>query len=515
CQPTPAAEAVVNQRDNVPESAMIGESATVDPQATTAPAAKYAAAERWHETIDKAENFRVIADVDVMMPDVTAYPVEKVAPRELTQELADQLIEYFVPGAEFYEMDQATTKAEWEEQILAMQEALAADEARGDQDAAAQDRAAIEELTAFYENAPDQAERRAATTEFGYIRDYSGEIMEEDGPNFINVCADGPDGTVRMIAARRGHPEDLSQFPYFMYTAASYITEQQAAANQEALGTERESAEQLEEPARSEELERLDRFEEIGNQQLPLLAANSIDLEEARRRGSELLENLGIRGVQISAADKALWAPEQRGMDAGLAGTDVLTGAQTNLKQPGAYLEFQRENGGIPCVSQQSQNGIPNRGRREYSAPFIPERGCILFDADWNVQIFSWESPTEAVEIVAPDSRLIPVTEAEQKLVEELYRNELAVSEEYLKQMGLTYDVTELRLVMGYIDAAGEPDKALAVPAWYMRAEGTPRHGGSGGIYNVQEVMVSALDGAPILMPGTAQSYNYDPEAQS
>ena len=497
CQPTPTAQAVVGQQESVPSSALIGTPEPVDPKAPAAPIAEYSAAEHWSETIDKADNFKVTADIDILMPDVEAYPVEKIAPRELTQELADQLIDYFAPDAEFYRTGMQRTRAEWEELILGMRETLAEDEARGDEDAVIQDKATLEDWTLMYEKAPEKSERQPASKEYTYLYDeLSGEPIEGNGPNYISISTEGEDGSIRQFDVRRRDDTDESQWPYFMYTNANWQLESMDLASRENAKTTRDDIETLEEPLRSEELERRNELDAEIERRLALYDSNTISEQAAREKAQAVLEALSVHNVQIASCEKALIGPYT-----GFSDGDYSDGSQENLTEPGMYLTFTRENGGIPCMERESQMIDPSAASDSYSAPFRPESGWLLLDQAGTVRCFAWESPSEAVEILAPDSELIGLSEAKERLVEELYRTELGMSEEYLYDHVMEYKITEMKLVMGYTQAENAPDDALAIPAWYMEAEGAGEdENGNSVLLNHQTLMISALDGRPILM---------------
>ena len=61
---------------------------------------------------------------------------------------------------------------------------------------------------------------------------------------------------------------------------------------------------------------------------------------------------------------------------------------------------------------------------------------------------------------------------------------------------------------MAYINVKDEPDRVMAVPAWYIGAQGYAAYPGDDGTpageteYNKDEIIINALDGSPVLMPG-------------
>lgn len=74
-----------------------------------------------------------------------------------------------------------------------------------------------------------------------------------------------------------------------------------------------------------------------------------------------------------------------------------------------------------------------------------------------------------------------------------------------LEDNALEYRIEEMKLVMGYADIPDDPDHALVIPAWYMKAQGlsVPDDASEPFMCNEVEPMISALDGAPVLMAGS------------
>ena len=132
-----------------------------------------------------------------------------------------------------------------------------------------------------------------------------------------------------------------------------------------------------------------------------------------------------------------------------------------------------------------------------------------------------YKRQAQADETSAQDSAIIPFDEAKERLVGHLYwysvpQDPDAAGQDAPKNK-FRFEVEEAKLVMSYINVKDEPDKVLAVPAWYVRAQGyvstmdreTAEYGDEYES-NSEEVMVNALDGSPIMMPGVQRFMEED-----
>lgn len=498
CQATPASAAVVNKKAGVPEEALIAAPDASDPQAPAAAAgaAEYKASEHWQDTIKKSPRYTVKADVDILVPDAPAYPVVKVGPLDMTQETADRLIEHFAPGAEFYRTAQQKTKAEWEQDILNLKETLAMDKEAGDEDAVQADQATIDEWTQMYEKAPESAERVPATTEYTYAYDYvAGTEDHEMGPNFIGISTIADDGSVKQFDARRAIADDPSQFPYFSYMNANYQTEEIDLSNKEMYESHRLAVEELEEPLRSEELANVDTGLANIEKRTAMYNQSPVDLAAAEKLAVDTLADLGIQDAQIVSSSKAVLEPYTG---------EYVEEADQDFSEHGAYFEFRRQNGGIPCHTPDMQ--MAPASADQYSAPIAPEKGSILLDKNGTVRWFQWESPSEVIEEVAADSKLLSLDEIKERAAEEFYRTELLTSGEYLENHDMTCEIDDMRLVMTYVNAKDDEKNALVIPAWHIKSLTRSKdENDETFVVNCGEVMLSALDGSAVLMPGALQ----------
>ena len=506
CQPTPEEKAVINKRQDIPDGAVLQEGgAAADDTDFTAPVA-YKKTGHWQEDVQKDEYFTVNADADIMMPEVSAYPVEKLGRLDMTQEKADELIAYFVPaGTKFYQLPLRTTKAEYEAQILDAKKNLAQVEAGGDGEDAESMRSYIAELEQKWADAPEQEEKKEADTKFTYYRDYeTGEPRTEDGENTINIGADGDGGVMKSIYVSRSDGKDANV--YFSYDECFYEVESTTLMQEEDNRKERERAEGYDEPYKSESLAELAEQDQRVQELKDRYAQNDLDLAAMQEKAIGILKELGIKDMQVTKCEKALYSPETQNRSS-------MTYQYTTPDQPGCYIEFKRECGGIPCETQGGGHWGPGMSMDGmYSAPYYPERGSIMLDEHGNIRSFMWSDCAQIVETVAQDSKILSFDEIKDRAVDHLYWNNTDHyddgSADKPPRPKLRFEVEEVRLIMTYINVKDEPDRVMAVPAWYIGAQGYAAYPGDDGTpageteYNKDEIIINALDGSPILMPG-------------
>lgn len=502
CQPTPDKQAVVNRAGGIPQEAL--KEPGVEEEGNAGEhyeSMDYTVSQHWKEEIPKSDFFTVQADVDVLVPQAEAYPVQKLAKDDLTQERVDALIAYFTkPGSKFYQMPLLLTKTYYEDEILKLKEDLARAEADSDGDAPEYIRSYIAELEEKWTNAPEEAIPTETDTKFTYPYDYeTGKADTSLGENYIYVSVEDGSGIKKEINAMR--PGENGYNPYFIYNACSYDEESLLAEQERWHEENKEWLQYMEEPYKSEAAADLEAEAEQISSQKALYTQNNIDLDAMQKKAAGLLREIGITGVQITACEKALIGPLQQ-----MSGN-----ADPVNDQPGVYIEFSRQCGGVPCFNQMGGSwGGDDLSALEgmYSAPFYPEQGSIIFDADGNVRMFSWNNASKVVETVANDSDILPFDEIKQKAADHLYWRHANEKSD----MKLRFEVEQADLVMAYINVVNEPDLVMAVPAWRFKLRGYATYlgadsimDGKEGLYNTEEVFINALDGSPILMPELEQ----------
>lgn len=161
CQPTPDAPIVQSKNNGELQEKVYGE---------PAPLGKYEAPTEWVEQFDgKGTIYAANINAKINIPDTEAYPVYRVSPEKLTQEKADEFLNYFIGDEELYFMTDPyqRTKDQIMEEILSWQEMMekrsdpeydtfSSDEEREDYMQMAQ--ASIKGLQQLYKSAPTEIE---------------------------------------------------------------------------------------------------------------------------------------------------------------------------------------------------------------------------------------------------------------------------------------------------------------------------------------------------------------------
>ncbi len=514
CQPTPERQAVVNKSGGIPSDALVTQGTQAEEGTSYLDAAEYEVSEHWKEDVVKSDYFIVNADVDVKKPKVAALPVQKLTQRELSQEETDKMIAYFAgEDAEFYEFPRPLSKADFEQDILRLKESLAQVEAGGDGESPESIRSYIAEAERKYAAAPENPEWKKADTKYTFTRDWeTGEPKTETGENFISIAIPDGAGGMAMISAQRPGASARAGTNFY-YSDSAYTNESSIAWTEKSIAEQEAEIEYYEEPYRSEATEDLRKQRERYETQKALFAQSMVDLDAMKQKAVGVLSDLGITGVQITMCEQALYRAETEEWGS-------LNYEYKEPDKPGAcYVEFRRENGGVPCEAQRGGSWGPGMTMEGmYSSPFYPEQGSILFDETGKIRSFSWNSCMQVTEQVAADSKLISFEEAKNRAIDHLYWNNtyyLGKGEtlESMK-MKMRYEAEEVKLIMTYINVMNEPDKVMAVPAWYFRMQGyvtytDPEYVAPGGEretrYNEDEMIINALDGSPVLPPGTAE----------
>lgn len=108
CQPTPDEPVVVYARDL--QEKIERSNASIE---------AYEAPEHWTETLDlKGSNAKIEIDADVIVPDVTAFPVYKVEKAMFTETKLKPLLDYFIPDKSNVFKQTDRTKEEYEEELV-------------------------------------------------------------------------------------------------------------------------------------------------------------------------------------------------------------------------------------------------------------------------------------------------------------------------------------------------------------------------------------------------------------
>ncbi len=524
CQPTPEKEAVVNKSGGIPSDALVDAPQTDAPARDSYEPMTYKVSEHWKEDITKDEKFSISADVDVMVPDVETLPVQKLTRMEMTQERVDALTAHFIQedGFVYYEMPTPLTKEYYEAEILRLKEYLASVEAGGDGETPESIRNGIREAEKQYAAAPAEAVLVPAELKFTYLRDYNtGEPRTEYGENDISVGGKGSDGVNRTIYASRSDGTDGRGNSFSYGATIAMDTESMMLQQEEYLADERARI-ALFEDYPQDMIDELEKGEARIASLKEKYAQNTIDMDAMQKKAANLLKELEISGVQITQCEKALFTTDTAPTPSGW-GSD---GAVEPTEQ-GCYITFSRQNGGVPVIAQMGGGWSSDMSMEGmYSAPFSPESGSVLFDAEGNVKSFMWYEMAQESEQVSADSKLLPFAEAKERAADHLYWRYMPYIEQdeaVREKQSYRFVIEEARLVMTYINVKNEPEAVMAVPAWQVKAQGYSTWldgemdhplNGVEMKYNEEELFINALDGSPVLMPGMQRMMEQEQESK-
>lgn len=518
CQPTPEVAPVVNKRESEEalkqssEYAAPGDTANAVAieQSINATPMEYEVAERWKDEIVKDEKFKVQADIDVMMPKLKSIPIQKLVRRDFTQEDIDGFIKYFVgdKDVKFYNWPPPQTKADFEAELINIKQALAVSEAGGDGEDPEFLKQRIAEVEAKLKAAPEKPEIEYIDPVFTYQRDYeTGKPYKKLGENYMSLAYDdSATGGLRSIYASK-YDEGKSMNNSFSFSSCNSDVEYYYDYTKEYLSQEEQRLSQIEdEKIRAEQKKFYDDERKRYDESMAGFAANNMDIEKGRQKAIEVLEDLGISGVQITQSCKAMVEPMNKSM----------WGSSNNeWKQPtgnGLYYGFTRASGSLPCDTNYSgmYYDADEQPENTYAPPFYMENGSITFDADFNVVDFRWSDPAIATEIITENAELLPFSQVAGRAADQLfYDNTYYYDDEYKYEdstMKLRFEATEVKLVSAYINAKDDLNAALIVPAWKISFQGYytddhPEYGTKGKevLNNTADITVSAIDGSVIL----------------
>lgn len=514
CQPTPEKEIVVSKKEAVPSKSIIEDGGDAKPHTYLEPV-EYEVLEHWADSIQQTDQILIEADVDVRVPKVEKYPVQKVEPLLFSQEQADRMIYTFVKeGTKFFVWPEPKTKAEFEQELIEAKRYLSEAEHSGDKGFVKHIESDVKRIEENLASAPDVVERQYLGTTFDYPRDYeTGQPQTDLSPNTIEL-------TVEDENREAGHSIFVSNFdskdPYsstsFNYmgnirewnqTTYEYEVSDLEQSNRSWETTDEDNPYMKAQLAYLKEKKK--EVDAVGEQ----LAKNNIDLAVFKQKAQQLLDGLGISGMQIQTCEKAVYKE--------------FPPLQNNWNTPDNYtaeipdknacsITFVRECGGIPCAISPLGDSIGDaKLEAVYSSPFYVEEGHMLLAEDGTVLSFYWNGGAAVVEQVADNTELLPFDEIKQRIAEKIvYDNTYYYDEDYpIEENGskLRCVIDEVRLAMTYINAKDDPHRALIVPVWevvakvyptYMDESGNEIEGNHMGDYSI---LINALDGGFVSMP--------------
>ena len=495
CQPTPETPPVIRRVEDIPREAIIE---TDTPPAEVMNAVEpvaYSAMEHWKETVKRNDLFSIEVDADILMPEAAAYPVERLERVVLTQQKVNELIAYFTePGTKFYTGEHVILKSEYEEDLIRLKQSLQNVLNGGDGETPESIRSYIKEVESKLAKAPESHTYAYVEPVFTYEVDYeTGEPRMEYGENTINVSIESPDGSRygSVYASRYEKGKNTgSSFSYSSFSGGRNL-ERDLTWYDEILRQQMENPPQYAETDGGEWYKDMARQREYVDAGLKSMQGNNMDLRAAADRAIRLLEDLGIKGMQLVSYEKAMLSRERDKEDYTI---------------PACYVQFVRECGGIPSRSPRNFSFSRDQDYSElYCAPFDSEY-VNMFISEEGVESFSWGGMAQVLERTAKNTTLMPIEQMKQRILDHVYFMNAAWLD-HAQSGSKRVKIDEMRLVTTYINAKDDTERVLIVPAWYIMAQEEywfdQTDGWSQG--NQKEFMINALDGSGILMPGTLE----------
>lgn len=492
CQPTPETPPVVRREDDIPKEAILETAAPPTEEVKNAiEPAVYSVKEHWKETVKKNDYLTIEVDADILMPEVETYPVERLERVILTQEKVDELIAYFTePGTKFYTGEHVRLKSEYEEELIELKQSLQEVLNGGDGETPESIRSYIKEVERKMAQAPESHTYTYVEPVFTYSTDYeTGEPRKEYGENTVEVSIELPDGKRygSVYASRYEKGKNTSSGFSYCGFSGGWNMESYFTWYDEELKKEAEWYAKFDDDAWKKDWARQREFVDKG---LKRMQENNMDLRAAADSAIRVLEELGVKGMQLKSFEKAMFSRE-RGKE-----------GEEDHTIPGCYVEFVRECGGIPSTSQRGGSFSNDQDYSElYCAPFYLENVSMIISEE-GVEYFSWNSMAQVVERVAENTTLMPLDKMKERALDHIFFMNGAWLDG--KRGKMRINIEEMRLVTTYINAKDDTERVLIVPAWLIKAQ-EEHFLEEKDVWidgNEEEFMINALDGSGILMPG-------------
>ncbi|MDD5017664.1 MAG: DUF6034 family protein [Eubacteriales bacterium] len=183
----------------------------------------------------------------------------------------------------------------------------------------------------------------------------------------------------------------------------------------------------------------------------------ALSQDDAFEAAQHVLDAFGISDMVPVSVEKALFYPKTS------VDSDV---TEESAESKGYYIKYARSIDGIATELVEGFGFGPN-DTFEYSAPWLPEQILIYVDEDAQVQYFDWRGPLTITELVSENASLMDFDDMKEKIRNQIFYNCAYLDESYGGDA--TVNVESIELKMTLVGVKDEPDKAMYVPAWYIR----------------------------------------------
>ena len=437
CQPTPERQTVV-QRDALEEKIM-------EPEETAVPEATYEAPDHW---TDSAEEGAIIINIDanVIMPEVSAYPVIKLEPLVLPQERVDELVHYFAGDRKLYQPN-LLTKKDYEDALIQAKRGQLVD---GEYVVTEETKRVVAELEETINNAPEDSPKIYTDTTLTHDTNNDGTIDLSTSNNYLTINIEGDKGPDAGCIYFRNFVDGESNLTEFSYLTTTYMTESFARSFVE-------KDQRMQKEYDPEYLEK-DTMKSNEERYQKLMSANiSITKDEAQAVAQKAIDELNIQDMYLITAERALLDPYH--------------GLPSDGSDKGGYVfEYVRQSGGIAGFIRRSWSGNPSENPPEYRPPFEQESVTVVVTDD-GIESFLWIGCAQVIETASENVELLPFEDVIERLEERIFI-ERAYEAGFDTTQTITINVDTAELRVGYIDVKDELNQALLVPVWMFQTTG-------------------------------------------
>jgi hypothetical protein len=468
CQPTPDRQAVVQHgefEDKIKE--------------TAAPAAPFEAPAHWMET-DERDPLTIHIDTDVIMPDVSAFPVAKVEPVAFSQERVNEVVSYLIGDGKLVS-PHVKTKSDYDEEIIL---AKRGQEVDGEYVVTEETNVWVEELERMRDAAPDDSPIGYADATLTYDTKDGGLTDTSTSKNYLDVNVEGNNGEDEGHIFLYNYAEDENDFTDFgYYKIGDYLSESDIKARVESSRIWEEDFPELG-LSYGESLEAAEKTEE----RLKTVEF-AITMEDAQAQAQKVLDELKIEGMYLLSAEPAL-------LDA------FNESAQGEADQGGYVFEFIRQLGGIPGYGMRSYGYFQGEEPPAYSPPYYVQEDLRIVITGDGIGVFRWQGCARITESVTENTELAAFEDVVQRFKDRVFYECAYTINQNGAAKGMQIDVESIEMHVGYVDVKDNPQQAMLVPVWvfnttnsYITSEGK-RHGQDRASY-----IFNAIDGGYIKEP--------------
>lgn len=414
CQPTPETPAVAGKNDGVLESAL-----SAVPGAVATP---YDAPDTMKLDVDvPVENYSIVFDAQVDVPEQTKWPVYSVEMTQFTQEQADAVRLALLDGATLYKPGDVRSRAEVQRNIDYYEAELEA--AVGYPELIDAYSEILKKLYIDYQSAPQDVELEEADTLLQYHEGQANAIMVDGNPSIVWLSAD--ENKQNVIAAGG--------------SSVYGVCWQKSGRKMEFATLNTEDSSNI--------------FFGIAQGNPVQNPGATCTLEEAIEQGNALLTAAGLDFSLVNAQPENL----------GLSGKDCDCYA----------LSYKRKIPDIPLDYIQSaipQNLDEQAGEEAYRGRVPDQETLTIYIDDYGVLSFSWSQPLEVTATESENVPLIPFDEVESRISSQLKIQTMwnkdadADEEEWIESRRLEVN----KIVLSYLVVAKSDSMSsfYLIPVW-------------------------------------------------